>query len=78
MLLSVEGVYRIFGKKLRYDVNNKRLFYCRFLSKTELKYDKLFVRDKELFIERNGKTRKYSNLCDKKDLDLLFQEINKG
>ncbi len=78
MLLSIEGIYRTFGKKLRYDVKNKRLYYCRFLFKNELKYDKLLVKDEDLFIEINGKAKKYSNLCDKKDLDILFQEINKG
>jgi hypothetical protein len=78
MLLSIEGIYRIFGKKLRYDVRNKRLYYCRFLSKIEIVHDKLFVKEKDLFIEIKGKIKKYSNLCNKKDLDILFQEINKG
>jgi len=78
MLLSIEGIYRIFGKKLRYDVNNKKLYLCGLLYKTEIGYDKLFVKDKDLFIEKYGKTRKYSNLCNKSDLDILFQEINKG
>jgi hypothetical protein len=77
MLLSIEGIYRIFGKKLRYDLNNKKLYFCGLLYKTEIGYDKLFVRDKGLFIEKNRKTRKYSNLCNKRDLDILFQEINK-
>ena len=77
MLLTIEGIYRIFGKKLRYNVNNKKLYFCGFLYKTEIGYDKLFVRDKGLFIEKYGKTKKYSNLCNKRDLDILFQEINK-
>jgi hypothetical protein len=46
-----------------------------------VKFDKLFIKGKDLYRVINGKVR-YINLikyqCNKKDLDILFQEINKG
>jgi|WetSurMetagenome_2_1015567.scaffolds.fasta_scaffold00935_16 hypothetical protein len=84
LLLLVQGLYAISGGRyFRYKPIDKKIVFIGLfvLISRSVKFDKLFFRGKELYRVINGKAR-YINLlryqCNKKDLENLFQEINKG
>ena len=82
--MAFYGLCAIFGGRyLRYDPLKKELVFSTLSENTyrTIKYDKLFFKGKSLYREINGKTKYIFLLelqCNKKDFDILVQEINKG
>ena len=82
--MAFYGLCAIFGGRyLRYSPLRKELVFST-LSENKyrtIKYDRLFFKGKSLYREINGKTKYIFLLqsqCNKKDFDILVQEINKG
>jgi len=84
LIVLAHGIYAISGGRyFRYFPEDKKIVFSglfMIIGRT-VKFDKLFIKGKDLYRVINGKVR-YINLikyqCNKKDLDILFQEINKG
>jgi hypothetical protein len=84
VLMVFYGLGAIFGGRyVRYNPLKKELIFSTLYDNEyrTIKYDKLFFKGKSLYREINGKTKYIFLLrfqCNKQDLDILFQEINKG
>lgn len=84
LIVLTHGIYAISGGRyFKYYPDDKKIVFSglfMIIGRT-VKFDKLFIKDKDLYRVINGKMR-YINLikyqCNKKDLGIFFQEINKG
>jgi hypothetical protein len=82
LIFFIHGLYTFLGKKyIRYNPSEKKIcFYNFWIIDRRVKYDTLFFRGKDLYRVINGKIRFINVIrsqCNKKDLDVFFQEIRK-